>query len=364
MGELELKNRIVMAPMTRSRALEGELANPLMAEYYSQRAAAGLIVSEGTQVSQQGQGYAWTPGIFNPQQVKAWEFITNKVQEADGVIFAQLWHVGRVSHSSLQADGQAPVAPSPIKADGVKVYIDPEGKGHRSRDGQLAEVEMPRELTVPEIKDIIHDFGLAADNAMKAGFDGCEIHAANGYLIDQFINSSSNERIDQYGGALDNRLRFLHEVVEEVVQKIGGHRTGVRLAPLTSLNGTKDDKPQETYLRAAEILEELGVAYVHIAEADWTDAPEMSLEFKQGIRQRFSGSLIYAGKYDAAKAQQALDQGWADMIAFGRSFIANPDLPFRLQEGIPLQEPRKEGFFGGEESGLTDYPFTVDQIAD
>lgn len=357
LGDIQLKNRIVMPPMTRSRAGKGDVPTDLMAEYYAQRASAGLIISEGTPISVQGKGYAWTPGIYTPEQVEGWKKVTRAVHAKGGKIFAQLWHVGRVSHTSLQKNGESPVAPSAIQAKGVKVFLAKNGTEASSGEGEMIQHSMPRALTVPEIQQIIEDFAQAARNAMAAGFDGVELHGANGYLIEQFIDSQTNLRMDEYGGSLEKRLRFLKEVTTAVVNAIGAGKVGVRQAPLTTLMGAADDKPEETYIAAAKILNEIGVVYIHIAEADWENAPVMSAGFKEAYRQAFKGSMIYSGNYTYQKAEEALQKGWADLIGFGKPFIANPDLPYRLQKGLPLNEPVKEKFFGGGAEGYTDYPF-------
>jgi N-ethylmaleimide reductase len=354
---ITLNNRIVMPPMTRSRSANGEVATALMAEYYAQRASAGLIISEGTQISRQGQGYAWTPGIYTAAQMNGWKKVTTAVHQEGGKIFAQLWHVGRVSHTSLQENGQAPVAPSVIMAEGVKVFLAKDGKDAGSGVGEMVQHSIPRKLTVPEIRQIIKDYAQAAKNAIDAGFDGVELHGANGYLIEQFIDSQTNHRTDEYGGILQNRLRFLKEVVTAVSDAIGANRVGVRQAPLTTLMGAMDDNPEETYIEAAKVLNDIGIAYIHVAEADWDNAPEMSIAFKKAYRNAFGGTLIYSGKYSAERAEEALQNGWADLIGFGRPFIANPDLPYRLQNGLPLNEPIREKFFGGGAEGYTDYPF-------
>ncbi len=355
MGIHTLQNRIVMPPMTRSRAATGDVATDLMARYYSQRATAGLIITEGTQISRQGQGYAWTPGIYTADQVRGWKKVTTAVHDKGGKIFAQLWHVGRVSHTSLQRNGEAPVAPSAILAEGVKVFVDPEGKGPAGGAGQMLQHSMPRELTAPEIRNIVRDFAHAAENAMQAGFDGVELHGANGYLIEQFLDSQTNHRTDEYGGTLEKRLRFLKEAVSAVADAIGKEKVGVRQAPLTTLMGAVDDHPEETYIAAAQLLNRIGIAYIHIAEADWDNAPVMPAAFKEAYRQAFNGTLIYAGKYTRERAEEALEKGWADLIAFGRPFIANPDLPYRLQHNLALNEPDRSHFFGGGETGYTDY---------
>lgn len=356
LGTLELPNRIVMPPMTRSRAADGNVPTALMAEYYAQRVSAGLIVTEGTQISQQGQGYAWTPGIHSAEQVTGWRGVTDAVHAAGGRIFAQLWHVGRVSHVSLQPGGAAPVSSSPLVAEGVKVFIDPEGKGPQAGGGEMVQHSMPRTLSEADIAQVVQDFAAAARNAMSAGFDGVELHGANGYLINQFIDSQANTRTDGYGGSLPNRLRFLREVGEAVTAVVGVDRVGVRLAPLTTLQGAVDDTPQATYLGAAKLLDDLGVAYLHIAEADWEDAPDMPAAFREALRLTYRGTLIYAGKYTRERAETALRNGWADLIGFGRPFVANPDLPERLNNGWPLAVPDANRFFGGAAAGYTDYP--------
>lgn len=355
LGKLSLKNRIVMPPMTRSRAGDGEVATDLMAKYYGQRASAGLIISEGTQISRQGQGYAWTPGIYTQDQINGWKKVTSAVHARGGLIFAQLWHVGRVSHVSLQENNQPPVAPSVILAEGVKVFLDLEGKGPKDGAGEIVQHSMPRELAIPEIKEIIHEFAQAAKNAIEAGFDGIELHGANGYLIEQFIDSQTNHRTDEYGGSIENRLRFLKEVVTAVAEAIGKDKVGVRQAPLTTLMGAQDDTPEITYIEAAKILNEIGIAYIHIAEADWDNAPLMPVAFKEAYRKAFKGTLIYTGKYNKERAEEAISKGWADLISFGRPFIANPDLPYRLQHDLSLNEPDRTYFFGGGTKGYTDY---------
>jgi N-ethylmaleimide reductase len=356
LGSLHLPNRIVMPPMTRSRAGAGNVATPLMAAYYAQRASAGLIVSEGTQISPQGQGYAWTPGIHSRAQVAGWRGVTDAVHAAGGRIFAQLWHVGRLSHVSLQPGGAAPVSSSALLAEGVKVFIDPDGRGPQAGAGEMVQHSMPRALALEEIPGIVRDYATAAANALEAGFDGVELHGANGYLINQFIDSRANARTDAYGGSLPNRLRFLREVSEAVAAVTGPGRLGVRLAPLTTLNGAVDDTPQATYLAAAKVLDDIGAAYIHIAEADWEDAPEMPAAFKEALRLIYGGTLIYAGKYTLERAEEALRKNWADLIGFGRPFIANPDLPERLRNGWALNVPDASRFFGGDAAGYTDYP--------
>jgi len=351
LGKLKLQNRIVMPPMTRSRASQpGNTANAMMAEYYAQRASAGLIVAEGTQISAMGQGYAWTPGIYTPEQIAGWKQVTDAVHAENGVIFAQLWHVGRVTHPE-NIGGQQPISSSALKAENVKVFID---------DGNQApgfvDVVEPREMRKQDIQQVVAEYRQAALNALEAGFDGIELHAANGYLVNQFIDSEANNRSDEYGGSIDNRLRFLAEVVEAMSDAIGADRVGVRLAPFTSLNGTVDKTPVATYTAAAALLNKLKVAYIHIAEVDWEDAPETPAEFKPAVRDAYQGVLIYAGRYTDKKAVETIEAGLADMIGFGRPFIANPDLPTRIKHGYPLAEHDPNTLFGGAEAGLLDYP--------
>lgn len=355
-GAISAPNRIVMPPMTRARAASGEVATGLMAEYYSQRASAGLIITEGTQVSQRGQGYAWTPGIFTLEQVAGWKKVTAAVHANGGRIFAQLWHVGRLSHTWLQPGGAAPLAPSQLLAEGVKVFIDSDGRGPAGGAGEMVQHSPPQALTVQGIAAIVEEFAQAARNALEAGFDGVELHGANGYLISQFIDSQSNARTDRYGGSLSNRLRFLGEVVRAVAAVTGPQRVGVRLAPLTTLQGAVDDTPQATYLAASKLLNDIGIAYIHIAEADWDDAPLMPAAFKEALRMVFGGTLIYAGHYTSERAVEAIERGWADLIGFGRPFIANPDLPYRLASGYPLARGDTASHFGGGAAGYTDYP--------
>ena len=362
LGDLELNNRIIMPPMTRARAGSGNIATPLMAEYYAQRASAGLIISEGTQISQRGQGYAWTPGIYTTRQVAGWKKVTDAVHQAKGIMFAQLWHVGRVSHCSLQPENAAPLSSSAIQAEGVKVFIDPEMSGPEKGAGQMVQHSMPRAMTEDDIINVTNEFRFAARNAIIAGFDGVELHAANGYLINQFIDSEANKRSDRYGGCLENRLRLLQEVIKAVSHELPANRIGVRLAPLTTLQGTVDKTPEATYLAVAALLQKLNIGYIHIAEADWEDAPLMASGFKEALRLIYSGTLIYSGKYNVEKAQSALQHNWADLIGFGRPFIANPDLPLRLAQELPLNIPNSEYFFGGDHVGYTDYPVAEQNI--
>lgn len=359
LGRHTLSNRIVLPPLTRQRSAQpGDVATDLMAEYYRQRASAGFMVSEGTQIEPRGQGYAWTPGIYTAAQIEGWRQVTDAVHAEGGVIFAQLWHVGRVSHHDLQPDGAAPVAPSAIQPQQVKAFIETAPGA-----GELVQPPVPRALSTQEVKDLVGLYAQAARNAIAAGFDGVEIHSANGYLVNQFISAHANQRDDEYGGSLHNRLGFLREIVEAVSEAIGPQRLGVRFSPLFS--GTDQDRvyiglveedPHHTYIEAVNVLEAAGIAYLSIAEADWDNAPELPETFRRAVRERFSGRIIYAGRYTAERGEKLVQAGLADLIAFGRPFIANPDLPQRLFNGWPLNPLRVEGMYGGSEQGYTDYP--------
>lgn len=350
-GALTLPNRVVMAPMTRCRTAQpGDLPTPLMAEYYAQRASAGLIVAEATQISRQGQGYSFTPGIHAAAQVDGWRMVTQAVHRAGGRILLQLWHVGRMSHGSFHADGQT-VAPSPV-APGAQVWVADGPSG----EGRMIDCPVPRALDVDEIRAIVDDYRRAALNARRAGFDGVEIHAANGYLIDQFLRSGSNRRSDRYGGTMVNRLRFLMEVADAVTDAIGGERVGVRFSPGLDARGMVCPDILPATLQAARALMVLSVAYIHLAEEDGGASGALGEPFVERIRSDFGGHIVRTGGYTAERARQVLGDGLADMIGFGRPFIANPDLPRRLREGLPLARPNPATFFGGDARGYTDYP--------
>ena len=359
-GPYDLRNRIVLPPLTRSRSSQpGNIPNDLMATYYRQRASAGFMVTEGTQIEPRGQGYAWTPGIHSQEQIEGWKKVTEAVHAEDGVIFAQLWHVGRVSHTSLQPNGDAPVAPSALPARSVKVFIET-GPG----TGTLADPSEPRALSTAEVKELVQLYATAARNALESGFDGVELHCANGYLVNQFISAHTNCRTDEYGGSLQNRLRFLREITHAVADVVGADRLGVRFAPLFASTdelrvylGLLEDNPHETYIEAVKVLEEIGVAYLSLAEADWDEAPELPATFRNAVREVFSGRIMYAGRYTAERAAAAIEAGWADLIAFGRPFIANPDLPQRIANGWPLNPVDASSMYGGTEKGYVDYPF-------
>jgi len=357
LGRLQLPQRVLMAPMTRSRSSQpGDVPNALMAEYYAQRAGAGLIITEATQISPQGQGYSFTPGIYSEAQVQGWRLVTEAVHARGGRIFLQLWHVGRMSHASFHA-GQAPVAPSALAPDAKVWLVGEDGIG------RMQDCPVPRALSLAEIAAIVNDFRLAAANAMRAGFDGVEIHGANGYLIDQFLRSTSNQREDAYGGSRDKRVRFLLEVAQAVVEELGADRVGVRLAPFITARNMACPDIIPTIVHAARALSALGLAYLHLSEADWDDAPQVPDSFRQELRAAFAGRVIVAGGYDLAKAQAIVATGLADAVAFGRPFVANPDLPERLRLGRPLAGFNANQLFGGTAAGYSDYPAWVDTVA-
>lgn len=347
-GRYELTNRIVMAPLTRSRAGSDGVPHPfLMATYYEQRATAGLIIAEGTNISPQGRGYAFTPGIYNQAQIEGWEPVTEGVHAKGGRIFVQLWHVGRISHPSLQPDGALPVAPSAIRPD-IKAFTE----------AGFQPCVTPRPLQTDEMSDIIAQYRHAARCALAAGFDGVEIHAANGYLIEQFLRDSTNQRTDVYGGSRENRARLLLEVAEAVAKECGGDRVGVRLSPVTPANDiAADSDPQAAYGYAVEQLNAFNLAYIHVIEGATQGARDLAPFDFQALRRAFKGFYIANNGYDVALAQKAIRTGQADLVAFGRPFIANPDLVERMRIGAKLNAPRRESFYGGGREGYIDYPF-------
>jgi N-ethylmaleimide reductase len=320
------------------------------ARYYAQRASAALIVTEATQVSPQGKGYSFTPGIFSAEQIAGWRLVTQAVHGAGGRILLQLWHVGRMSHPDFH-NGELPVAPSAVPFDGQIWKVNP-----RTGRGEMVDCPMPRALTTDEIKGVIEDFRRGARSAIDAGFDGVEIHGANGYLVDQFLRTTSNIRTDEYGGSRENRLRFLKELVDAVTDEVGASRAAIRLAPFLTARGMACPDILPTILAATEYLQDRGVAYLHLVEADWDDAPAFTEEFRQAIRARFKRPIIVAGRYDKARAEWVLSKGYADLVAFGRPFVANPDLPLRLAKGLPLAMLDSNTLFGGGERGYSDYP--------
>jgi N-ethylmaleimide reductase len=344
-GDWELPNRLVMAPLTRNRAGDGNVQGELNATYYAQRASAGLIIAEATQVVAEGQGYISTPGIHSAAQIEGWKKVTAAVHAAGGRIVLQLWHVGRISHTSLQPGGKAPVAPSAIRAE-AKVF---------TAEG-FSDVSAPRALELSEMPALVDSYRQAARNAIEAGFDGVEVHGANGYLIDQFLRDKSNQRTDAYGGSIDNRTRLLFEVCEAVSNEIGAGRTGVRLSPLTSFGDVADSDPQALFNRAVERLAALNLAFIHVIEGE-TGGDRHPQPFDYAaMRKPFKGSWIVNNGYDRDSAIDAVASGKGDLVAFGRAFIANPDLPRRLRENAPLNPLDAGTLYGGDEHGYTDYP--------
>ena len=360
-GDLQLANRIVMAPLTRNRSPDA-VPPELVATYYAQRASAGLLITEATAITQQGQGYADVPGLYAPAQIAGWKRVTEAVHAAGGRIVVQLWHVGRISHTDLQPGNAAPVAPSAIPAKAKTVLF---------RDGKavFAETSAPRALETAEIPGIVDDYRRAAVAAMEAGFDGVEIHGANGYLIDQFLKTGSNQRTDMYGGSIENRARFLLEVTQAVVGAIGGGRTGIRLSPVTPANDAAEEDPAPLFAHVARGLAPLGLAYVHVIEGS-TGGPRVLPErpfdyaaLKVAYRAAGGrGAWMVNNGYDKAMAEQAVADG-ADLVAFGRPYIANPDLVRRLRENAPLNTPDRATFYGGGAAGYTDYPSLDDAAA-
>ena len=342
LAEHTLNNRMVMAPMTRNRAPDN-IANAMMAEYYDQRAGAGLIITEGAQISEQAVGYPATPGIYTQEQIEGWKRVTDAVHAAGGRIFVQLWHCGRISHPDFH-HGNLPVGPSAIAPDGEAITFE----------GMKAFVE-PRALEASEIPGIVDQYRHAACCAMEAGFDGVEIHAANGYLIDQFIRDGSNQRTDDYGGSLKNRTRLLLEIVAAVGSGIGHHKVGVRISPINAFNDMSDSDLQTTFNFVATALSGLGLAYLHVVEVSMTGEASSDLDTSQ-LRERFDGLYIANGGYGRERALQAIASRAADMVAIGVPFIANPDLPERFRINAALNEADQATFYGGDEHGYTDYP--------
>lgn len=351
LGAIALPHRIAMAPMTRARSSQpGNVPNALMARYYVQRASAAVIVTEATQVSWQGQGYSFTPGLHTEEQTAGWRLVTEAVHAAGGRIITQLWHVGRMSHPSFHPDG-LPVAPSALAPDAAVWIVDP-----ATGQGGMVTCPVPRALQTAEVPRVVDDYRLAAANAQRAGFDGVEIHGANGYLVDQFLRRSANQRMDRYGGSRVNRIRFAVEVAEATAGELGADRVGIRLSPFITQRNMADEEIIPTVVELARELDRIGLAYIHLAEADWDDAPTTPNSFRRALREAFSGKLIVAGKYDWTRADAIVAQGLADVVAFGRPFIANPDLPRRYRESLPLADFDGATLFGGDAQGYSTYP--------
>ncbi|MBR0554954.1 alkene reductase [Ciceribacter sp. L1K23] len=357
-GGIPVANRIAMAPLTRNRS-PGAVPNDLNVTYYEQRASAGLIVTEGTPISQQGQGYADVPGLYLPESIEGWKRVTEAVHKAGGKIVTQIWHVGRVSHTSLQPNGGAPVAPSAITAKSKTYIINPDGTG------AFADTSAPRALDISEIPGILEDYRKAARAAVDAGFDGVEIHAANGYLIDQFLRSGTNHRTDAYGGSIENRVRFAVEVVEAVTKEIGGSRTGIRISPVTPANDAFDPNPQPLFDLLVSKLADFDLAFIHVIEGATGGARDFQQGDKPfdwaGMREAYrkaggKGAWMVNNGYDRDSAMEAVESGRADMVSFGKLFISNPDLPERLEKNLPLADANRETFYGGGAPGYTDYP--------
>jgi N-ethylmaleimide reductase len=353
LGLLGLANRIVMAPLTRNRAALGNVPSSLAVKYYAQRASAGLIISEASQVSPEGQGYEATPGIHSPAQIEGWQAVTRAVHAQGGRIFLQLWHVGRVSHVSLQPGRQSPVAPSAIRAK-TKTFIG----------GEFVDVSEPRALRIEEIPEVIAAFRRGAANAIAAGFDGVEVHAANGYLIDQFLRDGANKRDDAYGGSIANRTRLLIEVLEAVIEEVGADRTGVHLSPEAPSNDIADSKPQALFTHVVDQLNGLAPVYIHVVEGATGGDRDVGAAFDYvDLRRRFRGTYIANNGYTLDLAKAAIETSRAHLVAFGKAFIANPDLVARLRVNAPLNEPDKTTFYGGGEKGYTDYPALAPQAS-
>ncbi|MGF0538690.1 alkene reductase [Agrobacterium sp. ES01] len=358
LGDISLKNRVAMAPLTRNRS-PGAVPNDLNMAYYEQRASAGLIITEGTPISQQGQGYSDVPGLYTPEAIEGWKRVTDAVHTAGGKIVTQMWHVGRVSHTALQPNNAAPVAPSALNANSKTFIVNPDGTG------SFEATSDPRALELSDIADIIEDYRKATRATKEAGFDGIEIHGANGYLIDEFLRSGSNHRTDQYGGSIENRVRFALEVVDAVAGEIGAGRTGIRISPVTPANGAADPDPQPLFNHLVSELAKRNLAFIHVIEGA-TGGPR---DYQQGdtpfnwdeLRETYrkaggTGAWMVNNGYDKDMAEEAVSSGKADIVAFGKLFIANPDLVERFKKNAPLNEPVKETFYGGGAPGYTDYP--------
>ncbi len=344
LGKITLRNRVVMAPLTRNRATEGNVPSPLAVEYYAQRASAGLIVTEATQISPQGQGYQATPGIHSQEQVAGWKKVTDAVHAKGGRIFVQLWHVARISHVLLQPNGEAPVAPSAIRAN-TKTFVD----------NQFLDVSEPRELRRDEIPALIESYRVAARNADAAGFDGVEIHGANGYLLDQFMRDGSNKRTDDYGGSIENRARLLLEVTKAAIGELGDARVGVRLSPVNAASDAADSNPQSLFNHVVEQLDAIAPLYIHVVEGSGPDRAYLNFDYT-ALRERFSGTYIANNGYTPELAEETLAAGRADLIAFGKLILANPDFVERVRANADFNAPDKATFYGGTAKGYTDYP--------
>lgn len=355
LGSLTLPNRILMAPLTRARTPDS-VPGTLQQSYYGQRAGAGLVISEATNISPTARGYVYTPGIWTDAQEAGWKNVVEAVHAKGGRMALQLWHVGRVSHELVQPDGQAPVAPSALKGDGAQCFVEFE-------DGSAGQhpTSTPRALETDEVADVVDDYRQAAVRAKRAGFDMIEVHSANAYLLNQFLATGSNQRTDRYGGTLENRARFPLEAIDAVAEVFGAERTGVRLSPFIEIFGLTDDEPEAMAFYLARELSKRGIAYLHINEPNWAGGDiTLNDDFRRGLRERFTGSLIFCGHYNGERAERIIDSGIADAVAIGRSYIANPDLVERFRVDAPLNAPDHATFYGGGAEGYTDYPFLTE----
>ena len=348
-GDVNIDNRMVMAPMTRNRAAEGNIPQSMNVEYYRQRASAGFIITEASQVSAEGVGYPGTPGIYDEEQVAGWQKVTDAVHEEGGHIYLQLWYCGRISHPDLLPNNQIPVAPSAVKPEGEAITFE----------GMKVFVE-PRALEIDEIETIVAQYKNAAEMAKNAGFDGVEIHAANGYLIDQFLRDGSNKRTDNYGGSDENRMRFLNQVIDAVLEVWDSHSVGIRLSPENSFNSMSDSDPQAHFSYFISRLNTRDLAYLHMLEGDMM-SKERNVDYR-ALRDAYYGIYIANNGYDYELGQQAIANGDCDLVAYGIPFLANPDLVHRYKNNLPLNEADQATFYGGDETGYTDYPTAIDEV--
>ena len=352
LGTIPLANRIVMAPLTRNRAAAGFVPGPFAADYYAQRATAGLLIAEATQVSQQGQGYQDTPGIYTDAQVEGWRVVTDRVHAAGGKIFLQLWHVGRISHVDLQPNGGAPVAPSAIRAE-AKTFVG----------NAFVDTSTPRGLELDEMPGIVEDFRRAAANAIRAGFDGVEVHGANGYLLDQFAKDGANHRTDAYGGSIENRARLMLEVTKAVVAEVGADRTGIRISPVSPASGVSDSNPQPLFDYIVDALSALDLVYLHVIEGATGGDRDFAPFDYASLRRRFANTYMANNGYTLELATKAIESNAADLVAFGQPYIANPDLVERFKQHAPLNTIDQATLYGGGAKGYTDYPTLAEQTA-
>ena len=352
MGSQTLKNRIIMAPLTRLRSVEpGDVPTVLASEYYSQRSGAGLVITEATQVSFQAKGYAGAPGIHTQDQTIAWKTIVDNVHAKGGKIVVQLWHTGLVAHESVQPDGKAPISASDVNVGARTTLKDSNQQPIR------VETTTPRPATIDEIKQVIADFGLATKNAKEAGFDGVEIHGAHGYLLHQFWAEHTNQRTDEYGGSRENRARLMLAVIDACVDAWDADHIGIRISPLGTFNSVEAGYNEDENIWLIEQINKRALMYLHLSEPDWTGGTPYSDAFRQRVRDAFEQTIIAAGGYTAEKAERNIKCGYIDAVAFGRDYIANPDLAERIRTGAPLNEQHPQTFYGGGTEGYTDYPF-------